>query len=141
MRPTTHGAATQRMLSTQLLRYAMVGLLNTGAGYACILVLRYVFAWHDLAANAGGYVVGACVSYFLNHRLTFRSERAHAHAIPWFVFAITVCYGLNAIVLLVALRWLHLPSFAAQGCAMLAYSTALFLLGRTLVFGNSAKTP
>lgn len=122
------------MLTGQVIRYLLVGLANTGIGYGCILLLRYGLQWGDLAANAGGYAIGACVSYGLNRSFTFQSQRRHRQALPRFVLAMALCYALNAAVLLGALQWLHWPSFASQALALCAYTVAFFVLSRTLVF-------
>jgi putative flippase GtrA len=126
------------MLTGQLLRYVLVGLANTAIGYGCILLLRYGLHWSDLAANAGGYGMGACASYLLNRSFTFQSQRRHGQALPRFVLAMALCYALNAAVLLACLQWLHWPSFASQALALCAYTVAFFVLSRTLVFRAEA---
>lgn len=123
------------MVSAQVARYVLVGLLNTAVGYGCILLLRYGLDWHDLAANASGYGVGACMSYALNKRFTFNSQHTHRRAVPRYVLTICVCYALNAAMLYAGLHWLGLPSFTSQALSLGVYNVAFFLLSRALVFG------
>lgn len=128
------------MSSNQLLRYLLVGLVNTAVGYGCILLLRYGLHWHDLAANTAGYALGACVSYVLNRSYTFRSRNQHRHALPRFVLMVGLCYALNAGVLLLALHWLGLPSYVGQALAMVTYNVAFFVISRQFVFNSPAHS-
>lgn len=126
--------------STQFTRYILIGLVNTAVGYGCILLLRYGLHWGDLAANAGGYGVGACISYALHRSFTFNSQRRHRQALPLFLLCMGLCYALNTAVLFMALNWLDWPSFACQALGMLVYNLAFFGLGRVVVFGRADPT-
>lgn len=118
----------------QGLRFVLVGLVNTGIGFAVILALHYLLHWPPMLANAGGYLVGAVVSYLLSRGFTFQSSRAHRDALPRFVVAVSACFLLNLATLQGAAQWLHWPGWLAQALAVLSYNISFFLLSRQWVF-------
>ena len=64
----------------QLASYASVGVVATLAHYAVLLTLVEGAGWRPVTATLHGYVVGGVVSYLLNRRHTFVSDRSHADA-------------------------------------------------------------
>lgn len=64
----------------QLASYASVGVVATLAHYAVLLTLVEGAGWRPVPATLHGYVVGGVVSYLLNRRHTFVSDRSHANA-------------------------------------------------------------
>jgi putative flippase GtrA len=92
-------------------RYSMVGVATNLAGYTLFLVL----IWQGVSAvlaSALCYFFGVTASYFLNRRLTFRSNRSHAGALPRFVAA----YGVGLLVTILAMALLvpYLGPMVAQ---------------------------
>jgi putative flippase GtrA len=55
-------------------RYLLVGLLNTGLGYAIIFGCMYGLGLSPVLSNALGYGLGMSISYFLNRSFTFRAK-------------------------------------------------------------------
>ncbi len=64
----------------QLVSYASVGVVATLAHYAVLLALVEGLGWRPVPATLHGYVVGGVVSYLLNRRHTFASDRSHVEA-------------------------------------------------------------
>jgi len=60
-----------------MLRYGMVGLINTGVTAAVIFLLKLTGIHYALYTLAG-YAVGITVSFFLNRRFTFRKQDGKA---------------------------------------------------------------
>ncbi len=58
----------------QAARFAMVGAVNTAVDLGLFSIFFYVLAWPLLLANAGGFTVAVCVSYFLNKTWTFADD-------------------------------------------------------------------
>ena len=54
-----------------MVRFGLVGVLNTGLDFFVFAMLFYGFAWPLLIANSCGYLAGLTNSYLLNSRWTF----------------------------------------------------------------------
>ncbi|MBA4782637.1 MAG: GtrA family protein [Rhizobiales bacterium] len=68
----------------EILAFLVVGLVATGSHYAVLIFLVEAMQVAAVPASAAGAFLGAVVSYFLNRKLTFRSNRAHRAAMPRF---------------------------------------------------------
>ncbi len=123
------------------LRFALVGLANTAIGYGVILLLHYGLALQPLLANVGGYVIGGGVSYVLNRRFSFGSDRPHVQALPRFIGAVAISFGVNLLVLRIALTVPGLPVALAQAIAIASYVVVFYLISRYFVFGRRARVP
>jgi putative flippase GtrA len=122
------------MIRSTVAKYALVGATTTLVGYATVLTLQYAAQLSPHAANAGGYLVGWVMSYMLNRRYTFNSQRAHREGLPMFALGAALCYAINAVVLQLAIATLELPGALAQALAMLSYSVSFYLLNRHVIF-------
>jgi putative flippase GtrA len=116
-----------------LVRYLLVGTLNTSVGYALILGLQFGLAVNPFLANGIGYAVGLAISYVLNRRFTFQSRRSHRSGLPAYLAAAAISYGVNALVLASGLA-AGLASPLAQALAVVAYTVSFYLLARFSVF-------
>ena len=63
-----------RHTATQFVRFAIVGILNTGIHYSVFLVLLRIATMHYLLASVAGYCTGLMNSYVLNRVWTFESH-------------------------------------------------------------------
>ncbi|MFC0368776.1 GtrA family protein [Methylobacterium isbiliense] len=101
-------------LAGQFTAYLGVGLVAMVAHYGTLVALVEVGRLDPVAASVIGYACGGVVSYTLNRRHTFASDRPHAQAV-W-RFALVAGLGLVLTGLLMALltRGLGLPYLAAQ---------------------------
>ena len=124
----------------ELIKFILVGCVNTAVGYSIILTLMFAFAWAPVPANVVGFAIGLVVSYFLNKTFTFSERQAAPSSIPRFIAVFAVAYSVNLIVLTSVLRFEIAPAFIAQGLGICAYSGLFFLLCRRFVF-RVAPTP
>lgn len=122
------------MSSSSFLRFAVVGLGNTLVGYAVILFLHYGLGAAPVASNIGGYAVGALLSYGLNRRFTFASQRAHLQALPRFCLVVAACFAINLLVLKICVALFSWPVALAQALAIGAYTLCFYIASRSLVF-------
>ena len=126
-----------KRLAGAALRYGLVGLLNTGVGYAVILGLDLGLHVNPFIANAGGYAVGLAISFVLSRAFVFRSREAVGRSGPRYVLAVAGCFALNQLVMaaaramLPAVAWGHA---ASQLAGMASYTAALFALSYLWVF-------
>lgn len=121
-----------------LLRYLLVGLVNTAVGYGVIVLVTWSGARPTLA-NLAGYAVGICVSLVLNTRFTFRSGRSLRALLLPFLSQVALAWGLNWLTLQ-TLLWLATPVLLAQALSMVVYTLSLFALLRWRVFGAASQS-
>lgn len=124
------------MISSTLARYLFVGVANTAVGYGVILILQLQLGMHPVVANALGYVVGMIMSYALNRRYTFRSQRGHTMGVPIFVVSAAICYLLNVAVLQFSINVVGLPAAISQALAICAYTFLFYIANRYVVFSK-----
>lgn len=121
------------MIPKQFRSYAFVGALATSAHYALLTSLVELAGWRIVPAALCGYVLGGVVSYWLNRRHTFFSQRPHREAI-W-RFALIALFGFCCTYLLMTLfvERVGIPYLPAQ--------IATTLIGMSLSFlGNRGWT-
>lgn len=85
--------------ATKLLRtflaFAGVGAVATGIQYVILALLVEFLRAPPAASSAVGFGLSSFVNYVLNYRLTFRSNAAHAVALPKFLAVALVGLALN----------------------------------------------
>lgn len=117
-----------------VVRYLLVGLLNTACGFAVIAICQVWLGFHALTANALGYATGFFTSYLLNRSFTFSSPIHWSAGLPRFALVVALGYAVNLAVLL----WLrqHFPSgsLVPQLCAIAAYFFVTYILSHRFVF-------
>jgi putative flippase GtrA len=69
-------------LSRRFSVFLLVGVLAAFAHYGALIALVEGAAWRPVPATLVGYVAGGVVSYVLNRRHTFVSDRPH-HEAGW----------------------------------------------------------
>ena len=67
-------------LSRQFSAFVMVGLVAAVAHYGLLIALVEGAGWAAVPATLAGYVAGGIVSYLLNRRHTYASDRPHEEA-------------------------------------------------------------
>lgn len=118
-------------------RFGLAGLANTLFGLAVIATLDLGLGVASNLANAAGYAAGLILAFVLNRSFVFRSRERPGTTGPRFAVAALAAFGLNQLVLALALRGLgdaEWARLAAQLAGMAAYTTSLFLACRFWVF-------
>lgn len=67
-------------LPRQISAFALVGVAAAVAHYGALIGLVELGGWRAVPATLLGYVAGGLVSYLLNRRHTFASDRPHEEA-------------------------------------------------------------
>ncbi len=75
--------------------FAVVGVFAAMAHYGALIALVEGFGWGAVPATLVGYVAGGIVSYLLNRRHTFDSDRPHEEAGWRFALVAGVGFGLT----------------------------------------------
>lgn len=78
--------------SNTLIRYILIGVLNTIIGISVILLLLEVFNLSYWSSTFIGNSVGAGASYFLNRNFTFKSNVENKKGMLLFTIVLLVSY-------------------------------------------------
>ncbi len=62
----------RQLWGRQIIRFVVVGGLNTVIDISLLLLFIKLFGWHEVFANTLSVFTAVSVSYVLNHRLVFR---------------------------------------------------------------------
>lgn len=119
----------------QLTAYASVGAAATVVHYAILIGLVEAWGLRPVPATLSGYLVGGVVSYALNRRHTFASDRSHAEA-GW-RFALTAVLGFCLTFALMSLfvERLGAPYLPAQAATTVLAMFVTFAINRSWTFG------
>ena len=121
----------------QISTYALVGVAASLAHYAVLIALVEGFGWRPVAAALAGFVVGGIVSYLLNRRHTFASDRPHEEA-GW-RFALVAAGGFCLTYLLMSLfvERLGAPYLPAQLVTTVLIMFVTFFANRVWTFARA----
>lgn len=134
------GASAMRLVFLRLLKYGMTGLLNT----AVTLTLIYTsiaIGLSDVAANAIGYAVGICISFFMNNKWTFAQDQATLSQFLRFLAVAGCAYAVNLWVLLTARDVLHIDHRICHLLGAVAYTGVGFIGTSLFVFRSKSVKP
>lgn len=101
-------------LSRQFTSFVVVGLAAAIVHFGALIGLVEAAGWAPEPATLAGYVGGGLVSYALNRRHTYASDRPHAEAGWRFALVAGVGFGLTFVFMWALHRWLGLHYLLAQ---------------------------
>ncbi|MEJ1160672.1 GtrA family protein [Prosthecomicrobium sp. N25] len=101
-------------LSDQFLRYALVGIAAAIGHYGTLIGLVEGGFAGAVAASLAGFVVGGVISYMLNRRFTFASERSHAGAVPRFAVIAGAAFLMTGALMHALTAWAGIHYLVAQ---------------------------
>ena len=102
------------MLTHQVTAFMGVGVVAAVAHYGVLVGLVEAGGSDPVPATLLGYVAGGVVSYALNRRLTYASERPHAEAGWRFMVVAAVGFLLTGAFMHAFTAWLGAPYLPAQ---------------------------
>lgn len=124
-------------LLVEIVKYGVIGVVNTAITIAIIFSLIYWCGVSALSANAIGYAVGFCCSYTLNRVWTFRSQAEVGRSVGKYVVAALFAYAMNFTVVKLALG-LGASEYWVQLAGAVVYTVCLFIMSRLWVFKKNA---
>ncbi len=86
--------SASKLIDTKLLRYMLVGGINTLVGWAILFGLLNLTGCGYWISSAVSYILSSILSFFLNKYFTFRSHGSTWREVLRFALTIAVCYGL-----------------------------------------------
>jgi putative flippase GtrA len=98
----------------QVSAFVGVGVIAAVVHYGLLVGLVELAGWRAVPATLLGYVGGGVVSYWLNRRHTYRSERPHDEAGWRFAVVAAVGFGLTYVAMHVLVERWALPYLPAQ---------------------------
>lgn len=127
----------------QFAKYLLVGVVNTGIGYAIIFTCMYVLDMPAVHSNFIGYALGMVISYLLNRVYTFKGSRADFETLVRFCVVTVTAYLANLAALVYLIQSLRIHEGAAQLLAGIVYVIVSFLTHKYFVFRpkESGKAP
>lgn len=123
----------------QLVKYAVVGLLNNLRGYLIYLFLTWL--WLDpKIAVALMYPIGAVTAYLGHARYSFNYSESNAHTFLRYTLAHLIGFGTNIGMLYLFWNQLGYPHQLVQAVAIVVVAGILFFLFRNFVFPKQPQT-
>jgi len=101
-------------LARQFAAFFGVGLVAAIVHYGLLISLVEGYRMDPVPAALAGYVAGGIVSYLLNRRHTYASERPHVEATWRFALVAIIGFGLTWAGMAILVRGLAVPYLAAQ---------------------------
>ena len=120
----------------QIIRYAIVGVLNNLLGYFIYLLVTYFWLDPKVAITLL-YPVGATTAYFGHSKYSFSHKGTKRHALWRYIVAHLISYGVNYLMLYILWEKFNFPHQAVQAGAIFVCAGVLFLLFKYFVFPNS----
>lgn len=138
-KPADHNSPTSRLVlfMNQLVRYTGVGAIGTLVHYLTLISLVQAFGVDPVAASVHGFIAGGLVNYFLNYRITFKSDVPHRQALLRFFAIAFVGLIINSGIMTVAANSLHLHYLIGQVIATAVVLVWTFLGNRVWTFGGA----
>lgn len=125
----------------QVLRFLMVGVVNTLFGYGIIFSGMYVFNLSPEVSNILGYGFGLLVAYILHRHFTFRSKGRHSTEFTGFLVVFAIAFGLNFVTLYVLVRQLGIHEGVSQIISGVIYVLSTYIMNSRFVFlTNESKS-
>lgn len=119
----------------QLIRFGIVGVINTLITLAVIYLLQEVLDVKYTTANLAGYVTGVINSFFWSKLWVFKKLNSNfIREAVLFLISFGVCYGIQFVSLLVLVELLHIPDLWAQLLGMVVYTLCNFIMNRCITF-------
>ena len=126
-------------LPLQIRAFIVVGLIAAVAHYGFLIGLVETFGWAPVPATLAGFLAGGTVSYVLNRRHTFASERPHGEA-GWRFGAVTaVGFGLTFVSMSILVNGLSAPYMPAQILTTGMVMVWNFLANKFWTFGGEQR--
>ena len=103
-----------KKLGKEFIVFSFVGVIATSVQYITLFLLVELLHAQPVFSSSIGFVFGGIVSYFLNRKVTFRSDKKHHIAIIQFLCVASVAFWLNGILMAIGIHRLHLNYVVTQ---------------------------
>ena len=125
----------RRKTFIQLVKYLLVGVMNTLITLAVIFVCKIYLGIHPYVSNALGYLAGLINSFMWNRKWVFRSNGKMSREALHFLCGFMVCYSVQFGVV-----WLLNQSWFGSTRYMLPFGIIITGYGVATLLGNVCYT-
>lgn len=126
------------LIDRTLIRFALVGLINSVSGLLIIFLAMYS-GFDDVLANAIGYSCGFVISFILNKNWTFINSGSVATNFARFLVVTLVAYFSNLITVILMIDGLQVNAFISQSLGVPVYAVISYLGCKHYAFSNNDK--
>ena len=132
----------KRILDKTLVKFLLVGVINTLVGSGLMFLLYNLAGWSYWLSSAANYIAGGVVSFFLNKYFTFQSKEWSWRQAGRFALTVAACwllaYGAAKPLVRTLLSSLspRLQENAAMLAGMCLYTALNYLGQRFFAFQN-----
>lgn len=134
LQPWFRTLSARGFLIRQIFSYIWAGSLAALAHYGLLIGLVELFRADAVTAALCGYSAGGYISYCLNRRHTFQSERPHREAVWRFCLVAAFGFGLTFVLMHMMIDRNHVPYLLAQIVTTLAVMVWTFAANRAFTF-------
>ena len=117
-----------------LIRYLLVGIVNTLVGLGTIYLAMYFLQMGVASSNAFGYLIGIMVSFALNKKWTFKSQDHPVYSFLRYLLVLLVAYVANLETVLFANSHFELNAYLSQALGIIPYTAIGFMGSRYFAF-------
>ena len=126
------------MVVSQMLRYAVVGIMNNLFGYLIYIAVTWLWLEPKLAVTLM-YPISAVTAYFGHAKYAFSIQGQHGRALLRYIISHSLGYAINLSILYIFVDLHGYPHQAVQACAVFVVGGVLYLLFRYWVFGINSN--
>ena len=120
-------------------RFAIVGLCNTGFGLLIIYLSIWLLGLGDIVANVIGYACGISLSFVLNATWSFEYRGDICPAFAKFILVILAAYLSNLLAVVTAIEIFELNNYLAHAMGIVPYALVGYFGSRFVVFVASTE--
>lgn len=124
----------RKIFDKTFLRFVGVGVINTLIGYATILFFFHIIGLSYSYSYFISYVIGIIISFFLNRKLVFFSNKSKIREFIKFLIAFGISYLVSYFGLYLIVENKLIDTNYAFFAGMVIYSTLFYLLNRFITF-------
>ena len=123
----------------QLIKFGLVGVVNTLLTAGTIWILLKVFHFSDYFSNILGYTIGLTNSFIWNRRWTFESTLNIKDTLLRFIITFAICYLIQLGNLYILLHFTTFSSYICQLLSIIVYTVINFSLNKYYTFKSDIQ--
>lgn len=101
-------------LGKQFIAFTIVGSIATAVQYFILVLLVELVKFQPVLASSIGFIFGGIVSYYLNRKVTFQSDKKHRIAMVQYLCVAAVAFWLNGMFMSFGIHHFNLNYITTQ---------------------------